>query len=314
MLCTVSWAQIYPWGPEVQWTRASWPELKLPFPYGLLRKPAFDQSFLFHSANGPYNHMHYDNLERQQAKRCSTRTSFLYDCKNHRRKPFADLAPFPRARRRPLAAPVDQKALLRCNICNMLVMNTWESAVKLFHGTGEVPTLNRLDALLLSACETKVAHPFICLEFSFGLCRLQLPNILVVILRHQDGGAESQVPKIAKYTVQVSDQLAQIPALPASALAANLLNDISERKITEVCYAVKKVSQPLPCLTEGSRPIIFTKQSSVYMLWVHFTAAVILSQMRSLNGNINLGCRGLSLLRRCVFTQFRRDYGDMLQS
>lgn len=69
VLISLGLAQVYPWGPESQWTRASWPELKLPFPFGLLRKAALDKSCAYHSANGPFDLVHYENVERQLAKR-----------------------------------------------------------------------------------------------------------------------------------------------------------------------------------------------------------------------------------------------------
>lgn len=59
--------QIYPWGPETQWTRVVWPDVKLPFPYASLRKPATDKTCALHSSNGPYDASHYHRAAQENS-------------------------------------------------------------------------------------------------------------------------------------------------------------------------------------------------------------------------------------------------------
>ena len=62
--------QFYPSGPETAWTRVSWPELKLPFPYKQLRSNKLEDEFALHSTNGPYNTQYYETLAAQRPKLC----------------------------------------------------------------------------------------------------------------------------------------------------------------------------------------------------------------------------------------------------
>lgn len=118
-VCT---GQLLPWGPETQWTRRSWSQLQLPFPYKLYRDFSLDRLYALHSNSGPWNIAHYDNHGARQR------------------------------------AGKERDQLLQCSICHNLTASAWQSALSLIHQSGQVPSQTATEGILASLCTHEVSH------------------------------------------------------------------------------------------------------------------------------------------------------------